>query len=283
MEVTLIGTGLMGFPMTKALLEASYDVTVYNRTIEKAAPLAEAGARTTNSPGEAVEAGECIILMVTDAEAIEEVLFSNDMIPLTGKTVIQMGTIAPDESRDFAKRIEKVGGDYLEAPVLGNKSDAAKGELFVMVGGTEEQFNRWNILLKTFGSLHYIGEVGTAAALKLALNQFIASLTATFGLSLRLIQKNGVDLDVFMDILRDSALYSPQYDKKLPRILQSDYSDPNFPTQHLLKDVDLMIQAANDADLEDAAIKGIRQVIRNAIDKGFVETDYSSLVEGITK
>ncbi|MBS1272143.1 MAG: 2-hydroxy-3-oxopropionate reductase [Candidatus Marinimicrobia bacterium] len=122
-----------------------------------------------------------------------------------------------------------------------------------------------------------------AAPLKLALNQLIASLTAAFGLSLELVRKNGVDLEIFMDILRDSALYSPQFNKKLPRILQQDYDDPNFPTKHLLKDVDLIVQAADSAGLENAGINGVRKIIKNAIEKGYGETDYSSLVEGLSE
>ena len=281
MRVTLTGTGLMGYPMVETLLNADYEVIAWNRTREKAEPLEAQGATIVETPAEAIREAECTILMVTDAAAIESVLFGNN-VDYMGKTIIQMGTIAPEESRDFSRRITNAGGDYLEAPVLGNKGHAADGELIVMVGGTMEQFNRWRILLKTFGkNLHHVGPIGSAAALKLALNQFIASITATFGLSLRLVQKNDVDTDLFMGILRDSALYSPQYDKKLPRILEQDYDDPNFPTQHLLKDVDLVIQAAETAHLETAAIDGVKKVIQNAMEKGFRETDYSSLVEGI--
>jgi len=282
MRVALLGTGLMGFPMVQTLIGEGHEVTAYNRTREKAEPLREEGATIAETSSEAITSAECTILMLTDAPAIEAELFGDSQIDFTSKTILQMGTIAPEESRDFAKLVKTKGGDYFEAPVLGNKSHAAKGELFVMVGGTESQFQRWKILLSAFGSLHHVGPVGSAAALKLALNQLIASLTAAFGLSLALVRKNDVHLELFMDILRDSALYSPQFDKKLPRILQQDYDDPNFPTKHLLKDVDLIVQAAESAGIESSGIVGVRQVIKNAMEKGYDETDYSSLVEGLT-
>ncbi len=117
--------------------------------------------------------------------------------------------------------------------------------------------------------------------MKLALNQLIASLTASFGLSLKFIQKNNGDLDLFMNILRESALYALQFDKKLSNFLKHDYSDPNFPTTHLLKDVNLMIQASEASGLETAALDGARRIIRHALDKGYGDVDYSSLVEGI--
>jgi len=282
MDVSLLGTGLMGYPMVKRLLENGHKVTAYNRTLSKALPLKDHGARVTGSPEEAFSSADCVILMLTDAAAIEETIFALPENNFSGKSILQMGTIAPEESIDFRDRITSMGGSYLEAPVLGNKHHAAKGELILMVGSTPEQFDQWKKFFQVFGESTYLaGEVGAAAAMKLALNQLIASLTASFGLSLKFIQKNNGDLDLFMHILRESALYAPQFDKKLSNFISQDYSDPNFPTTHLLKDVDLMIRASDASGLETAALDGVRRIIRHAIDRGYDSVDYSSLVEGI--
>lgn len=283
MDVSLFGTGLMGYPMVETLLEANLNVSVYNRTRKKASPLKKKGAQIAESPSEAMQRGEVNILVLTDAEAIETVLFDKNDIDFMGKTIIQMGTIAPEQSENFMKRIKSAGGDYFEAPVLGNKHHARQGELDVMVGGTDEQFQRWSQLLKIFGALRHVGPVGTAAALKLALNQLIASLSASFGLSLKLVQKRGVDVGMFMNILRDSALYAPQFDKKLDGWLHSDYSNPNFPTEHLLKDVELMLQASRAERLETSALEGVKLILNQAIEKGYKGQDYSSLIEGLEK
>ena len=86
----------------------------------------------------------------------------------------------------------------------------------------------------------HIGPVGSAAAIRLAMNQLICSLTTSFALSLGLIIREGIDIDIFMKILRDSALYAPTFDKKLQRMLERNYENPNFPAKHLLKDTNIL-------------------------------------------
>jgi 3-hydroxyisobutyrate dehydrogenase len=192
--------------------------------------------------------------------------------------VIQMSTIGPTESIAISEEVIAAGGNYLEAPVLGSIPEAKSGKLIVMVGSSTEQFQHWSELLQNFGpNPLYIGPVGAAAAAKLALNQLIASLTSAFGLSLGLIQHQGVNVDLFMQILRDSALYAPTFDKKLQKMLDRNFSNPNFPTKHLLKDTDLFITEARSAGLNTNSIEGVRRILDIAVDRGLAEEDYSSL------
>jgi len=281
MDIVVIGTGLMGYPIAEKLAQDDWNVIAWNRTESKAMLLEEVGARIAHSPREAIESAEVVILVLTDAPAITEVLFAGGTTDFANRTFIQMGTIAPQESREFHHKFISKDGDYFEAPVLGNKHHARDGELQIMIGGAEEQMNKWQTLLSSLGGLFYVGPIGSAAALKLALNHLIASLTASFSLSLELVRRNDVDVETFMDVLRDSALYSKQFDKKLSNMLEGDYSDPNFPTRHMLKDVNLAIDAAKSNQLETAAVEGVRKIIQNAIDQGFESNDYSSLFEGI--
>lgn len=281
MKIAVLGTGLMGYPIAEKLLQDDFEVIAYNRTRSKAEPLTELGGVIANSSKQAIDSADTILAVLTDAKAIEEVVFDCDTDAFSDRTLIQMSTIAPNESRNFDKQIRSLGGKYLEAPVLGNKHHARVGKLQIMIGGTESGALRYEKLFASLGTTFFVGPVGSAASLKLALNHLIASLTASFSLSLELVRRNEVAVETFMDVLRESALYSKQFDKKLTNMLESDYSDPNFPTQHLLKDVDLAIDAADTASLETSAVRGVRQVILNAIDKGFEQTDYSSLFEGI--
>jgi 3-hydroxyisobutyrate dehydrogenase len=170
------------------------------------------------------------------------------------------------------------GGEYLEAPVLGSIPEAQAGKLMVMVGAEPEQYQSHLKLLQHFGAEPLlIGPVGTAAALKLALNQLIASLTTSFALSLAFVQRQGVDVDVFMQILRESSLYAPTFDKKLQRMLTGNYANPNFPTKHLLKDTDLFISEAKSRGLDLSSIKGVRHILQTAVKMSFADADYSSL------
>ncbi|MEA5504443.1 NAD(P)-dependent oxidoreductase [Halotia wernerae UHCC 0503] len=279
MKVAFLGTGLMGLSMAQRLLAANIEVVAYNRTPEKLAPLQAAGAEVVTHPRHAIHAAECIILMLTDAAAIYHVLLSDtSWRTLEGRTIIQMGTITPTESQEIRDAVVGGGGEYIEAPVLGSIPEAKTGKLIVMVGAEPEQYQRHLELLQNFGSEPLlVGTVGTAAALKLALNQLIASLTTSFALSLAFIQRQGVDIDLFMQILRDSSLYAPTFDKKLQRMLDGNYTNPNFPTKHLLKDTDLFISEAKSLGLDLSSIEAIRQILQTAIKMSFANDDYSSL------
>ena len=137
MKVSFIGTGLMGRPMAERLLVPEHEVTVYNRTRERAEPLAAKGARVAASAREAIEAGEAVVFMVRDGAAVRDLLTEGESFPdLTGRTVIQMSTIASAESVALAADVRRAGGDYLEAPVLGSVPQATEGSLLVMVGGS---------------------------------------------------------------------------------------------------------------------------------------------------
>lgn len=282
MRIAWLGTGLLGRPMAEKLCEFEHEVTVWNRTADKAAPLAGHGASVASTSADAVRDAECVVLMLSDAKAIEQVLFTDGAADLTARAVIQMGTIASDESRDIAKRVATRGGEYLEAPVLGSIPQARARQLIVMVGSTSEQFEHWEPLLGCFGpDPLYVGDVGSAAAMKLALNQLIASLTSAFAYSLGLVRREGLDVDQFMNILRQSALYAATFDKKLPHMLSRDFSAANFPAQHMLKDVRLILQQGRAAGLETAALAGVERVLEKTVECGHALSDYSSLYDAV--
>ena len=269
----------MGQPMAQRLLEANLSVVAYNRTSSKLQPLAAAGAEIADSPAAVLEAADCVILMLANSQAIRDLILSS---PLAGRTVIQMGTIAPSESQEIHAAIAAANGDYLEAPVLGSIPQVKEGQLLVMVGATNAQFERWKGLLSHFGTEPMlIGPVGTAAAIKLALNQLIAALTGAFALSLGFVQQHGGDVEQFMQILRQSALYAPTFDKKLSRMSDRNFAEPNFPTKHLLKDIDLFLNEATQDGLNVSSLEGVRQVVQAVINSGFAEADYSSLYTAI--
>ena len=283
MKVALLGTGLMGRPMAERILAGGHELTVYNRSPDKAEPLRSLGAEIANTAAEAIESTTCVILMLADAPAIREVLFEKSPPPdLRERTVIQMGTISSTESIDFQRNVLEGGGDYLEAPVLGSTPEAREGNLLVMVGASKSQFDRWLDLLQCFGPEPLlIGEVGKASALKLALNQLIGSLTTGFALSLGFIEQQGVEVASFMNILRQSGLYAPTFDKKLKRMLDRDFTNPNFPSKHLVKDIELFRNEAHSLDLELDILEGISRILDLTVELGFADSDYSALFEAL--
>ena len=279
MQVGFIGIGLMGLPMAQRLLEAGVSLTVYNRTPDKLEGLKEKGAAIAPTPTALIHDCDCIILMLTNAAAVKEILLSDtNRAYLIGKTVIQMSTIAPSESRAICDEVVAAGGEYLEAPVLGSIPEVTAGKLIVMVGGAIEQFETYQPILSHFGSnVRLIGGVGTASALKLALNQLIGSLTSAFATSLSFVQQEGVEVDQFMEVLRGSALYAPTFDKKLQRMLEQNYANPNFPTKHLAKDMKLFQAESESLGLDIHLPAAVNQILLEAINRGFAEADYCAL------
>ncbi len=280
-NIGVIGTGLMGTPIAQRLLPQTEQLTVYNRTVSKTTSLQALGANVAATVAEVFARSDVVILMLTDAAAIAELLFT-PAVSLAGRTVIQMGTIAPQESQDLHDRIVALSGHYLEAPVLGSIPEATSGNLIVMVGGSAADFERWRSLLTTLGpNPTFVGPVGQAAAVKLALNQLIGALTTAFGLSLALTQAAGVAPECFMEILRQSALYAPTFDKKLTRMLEQNYAHPNFPVKHLLKDMQLFDQAAGAAGLPTGMLEPIVELLQRTIAADLGSADYSALFSQI--
>ncbi len=263
----------MGLPMAQRLIATGHSVTAYNRTSSKLAGLS--GATIATSPSDAIVASECVVLMLTNAAAIREVLSQAD---LRDRTIIQMSTISPNESRAIRAEVVAAGGSYLEAPVLGSIPEAKSGKLIVMVGAEPEQFEQWKPLLQDLGENPVlIGSVGSAATVKLALNQLIGSLTSAFAASLGLVLRQNVDVEAFMQIVRQSALYAPTFDKKLQRMIDRDFANPNFPTKHLQKDMNLFLETARSSNLETASVEGVQQILTQAIARHLADLDYAAL------
>ncbi len=281
MTIALLGTGLLGRAIAERLQSVGHTVTVYNRTASKALPLQACGITVVTRPEQAMAQADCVVLMLADAAAIRAVLLTPaSLAVLRGKTVIQMGTIAQEESLALQAEIERVGGAYCEAPVLGSLAETKAGTLIVMIGGTEGQFDQWGPLFRSLcREPRLVGPVGKAASLKLALNQLIVAEISAFALSLGLVQRAGVPVDTFMAILRESALFAPAFEKKLPRLLTRDYQHPNFSTRHLLKDVELFLKEASGYELTTSSLEGIKPVLDRTIAQGLGDSDYSAIFE----
>jgi 3-hydroxyisobutyrate dehydrogenase len=270
--------------MAVRLAGAGHEVVVHNRTRAKAEQLAAHNIVVAESVADAIAGSECAMTMLADGPTTAAALLKGETrSALKGATVIQMATIGPWESEEIAAQVVELDGEYLEAPVLGSTPQASAGELLVMVGSSEDQFDKWSELLADLGpEPRWVGHVGQAAALKLALNQLIASMTAAFALSLGIVTREGIPADLFMDILRQSALYAPTFDKKLGMMIDRDFANPHFPVHLLLKDVELINTEAELLGLDSRAISGVRDVIRAALRDGWVDDDYSAIYNAIS-
>jgi 3-hydroxyisobutyrate dehydrogenase len=289
-DIGIIGIGLMGHAFVERFLSQGFTVRIYNRSQNNIKDLSDNGVIVCSTADELIRLSSTIILMLSDADAINNLLRldnpgdkqADKQEDLQGKTILQMATISPRQSKEIGEAISSCGGHYLEAPVLGSIPEAKTGTLIIMAGGSKDVFEDILPALQVLGSApRYIGETGSAAALKLAMNQLIAALTAGFSLSLGYAIKNGVDTDVFMDTVRESALYAKTYDKKLQKYLHRDFGTANFSTRHLLKDIRLFIDDAKAAGLNTDALEGIERITNLTVENGLDLMDYSSIYQQI--
>ena len=277
-RIALLGTGLLGSAIGQRLMHQGVDVAVWNRRPERCQSLLDSGATEITQLAFAAQNSEAIITVLRDGPVTQQVVA--ELGDLKERCVIPMGTMGVSEIRHLNQQIRSQNGQCLEAPVLGSKPQATSGTLLVMAGGTPDLFNQQRALLSLLcANPMLVGPIGSGAATKLALNQLIASLTHSFSLSLQLIQRAGVPVETFMAILRPSALYAPTFDKKLQRMLDHTYADPNFSTALLRKDLRLFLEEATSAGLQDQGLSGLLSLLEQAKDTDLDEQDYCALHE----
>jgi len=276
--IGVIGLGLMGTAMARRLAECGWTVVGYNRHPRKVEGIAVAAGLAQTA-----EQADTLWLMVSDFNACREVIDGLGEAGLRGHVVINSSTIAPAESAELARRVEALGSEYLEAPVLGSIPQAQMGTLQLLLGGPEDLVARLDDVLMALGTPTHFGEVRSGAGAKLAFNQLIGSLTAAFSMSLGLVQREGVDVDKFMATLRDSALYAPTFDKKLDNMLGHSFEKANFPLKHLLKDIRLFTRSACGQGIDTHLLIGLQHVLEEGVYAGHGNHDYSSLFESIVR
>ena len=280
MKIGIIGTGILGSSIAKRLAESENDIFAYNRTLEKVKPLEKYGVKVSKSVNEVFENCDFIISVLADFKANNETF--STISKFSDKIFIQMGTLSPDENKELGKLFNSKNIQYLESPVLGSRKEAESGRLIIMVSGDKSIYNQCISIFEILSENYkYIGCLGKASSLKLALNHLIASLTASFSLSLGIIQKSEVDVEIFMDILKTSALYAPTFEKKLDNMLTRNFEGPNFTTKHLLKDVNLIKDHSEKLNLDTSVLDAVKNIIQKALNMDLSEKDYSSIFNSI--
>lgn len=261
----------MGVPMAAHVARAGHDLTVWNRT-----PGGGSDFREAPTVAAAVEGAEIIVLMLFGPDSVRAVLAEVLTAATAGALVLNATTIDPGSAHDFAAACAGGGLRYVEAPVAGSVKPATDGTLGVFVGGAASDFAEALPLLELWGDperILHVGGVGSASALKLCVNQGLGVMAAGLGESLRLGRDLGVDRDVLLQVLSQTA-YGWYLAQKLPMITSSDYSGTTFSLDLMEKDLHLAL-AATDSELRVTA--ACHDLAHRALDAGHSGSDYAAL------
>jgi 3-hydroxyisobutyrate dehydrogenase len=280
-KIAFLGVGSMGTPMATRLLNAGHDVTVWNRSVPRTAPFAQAGASVAESPAGAADGVEFAITMLATPEAVDTVLFGRDGIASalsSGQTWIDMSTVGPDVFRSAAARLPS-GVAAVDAPVRGSIAEATDGRLHVYVGAGDEDFERVRAVLEVFGDVHRVGGPGAGAAMKLVVNTTLAASMVAAGEALALGRALGLDQSSVLDVLADSPV-GPTVRAKRADIAAGRYP-PSFRLSLAAKDMRLAVDAANQAGVSLKTAETVRRWLDETAEHGAAELDFSAVVATI--
>jgi 3-hydroxyisobutyrate dehydrogenase-like beta-hydroxyacid dehydrogenase len=266
----------MGGPMALRLIEAGHEVAVWSFSSAKADAFVAKGAVACATPAEAARRSECVFLCVGDTEMARKVILGKDGLiegATEGSIIVDCSTIAPSASKAIAAELQAKGIAFLDAPCTGSKAGAEGGTLTFMVGGPKETFEKVKPWFEAMGKLlYYCGGPGMGLHAKLSQNMILGSLLQAFNESMVLATKAGVDPEMMLDILNNSAARSGMISAKAPMVLARDFTT-NFSVKWLEKDMALMLDSAAELNVPVPVTALSRQMYRAAIAKGFGEDD----------
>ena len=278
MKVAVLGIGLMGYRMTQRLLEAGHEVHVWNRTHERALPLADLGATVHASAPQAAAAAECVITMLENGPVVGEVLFDlgTAQARAAGTLVIDMSSIRPSEARDHAARLGERGVAHLDAPVSGGTVGAEQGTLAIMAGGRLQDYQRALPLFSALGRPTHVGPHGAGQMAKLA-NQMIVGITiGAVAEALLFAAKGGADMAKVREAIQGGFADSRILQLHGQRMVERDFT-PHGRLSVQLKDMRNALATAQEIGF-DAPITQLFEALYAAGDEhGLGGLDHSGL------
>lgn len=258
-----VGLGIMGVPMVKRLLDKEYEVAVWNLEPERAEAVTSAGAAWCEGPAEVRAAAEILLFCVLDGDAVEECCFGEKGIVRSrsgADILIDCSTISPERTRDLAQRLEAAAGmSWVDAPISGGPGPAEKGELTIMAGGNDSDFERVRPVLETLGAnVMHMGPLGAGQATK-NINQAIVGVNYVLMAEiLALAKAAGIDANAVPDALRGGMADSVILQRIYSQMSRRDFEPPKAYARQLAKDLRSVRQFHSGLDLDlplvDAAV-----------------------------
>lgn len=279
-RVGFIGVGNMGSRMSGRLLEAGYQVTVYDRTQRNMQMLAKRGAATAASPRKLAEECDIIMSSVTNDTAVKAVMFGPEGAiagAREGTIFIDLSTVHPATSRRVFESAMAKGAAMLDATVSGSTPQAEQGTLVIMVGGEKPVYEQCKPLLSVLGKeVTYIGPSGSGTTMKLVVNTLLGAGLQALAEAVALGEKAGLNKDILLDLLGRTAVISPAHKMKLENVRQQKYP-ATFPVRLMHKDFGLIMRLAEELSVPMPATAAAQQMCSAQNAMGLDE-DYSSTI-----
>ena len=282
-NVGFIGLGIMGSRMAANLRRAGHDLTVFNRTRERAEAWAEEhGGTVAATPAEVGAAADIVITMVVDGPQVRAMLLGDDSVTEgagEGTLCVDMSTISPTQTRQIGAALGEGGIRFIDAPVTGSSPRAEDGTLTIMAGGDAADFEQARPLLEVMGKLVlHVGELGQGQVVKLINNAVAATNASTLAQALVVGRATGVDLDSLVAVMAAGSGGSAMLDLKAGPMREHDYSTL-FKLEHMLKDVRLCLEEGQAAGVPFPAAADTREVLSAAMGRGLGDADFAALLE----
>jgi 3-hydroxyisobutyrate dehydrogenase-like beta-hydroxyacid dehydrogenase len=277
--VGLIGLGNMGTAVAERLLEAGVPLAVYNRTRAKAEALEARGAAVADTAVALARDVDVVLTSVADDQALEAVAgdVAEGARPRT--VLVDMSTVSPAVSARVAAVTDSAGLEYLRAPVSGNPTVVRAGNLSFIVSGPRETLERVEPVLRAIGpTIHHVGDEEQARVVKLAINLMIGGLAELMSEALVLGEAAGVSREALLEVMGESAAGAPFVKYKTEPLLRDDYS-ATFTTALMEKDIDLILEAADDNGVELPLALELKALLRAAIEAGYGRDDFIALFQ----
>jgi 3-hydroxyisobutyrate dehydrogenase/2-hydroxy-3-oxopropionate reductase len=282
-KLGFLGLGIMGYPMARNLMQAGHDVAVWSHTTAKAQELASShGGRFAATPAEAARGAECVFLCVGDSSMSEQVILGENGVAsgaAKDSVVVDASTVSPSSSRRIGSKLSESGIHFLDAPCTGSKPGAEGGNLTFMIGGDQSVYERVKPYFEPMGKkLFFCGGPGMGLHAKLTQNLILSNLLQAFNEGMVLASKAGVDPELMLEVLDNSAAKSGLISFKAPYVFRRDFST-NFSVKWMHKDIGLMLESASELDVPLPLTGLTQQMFRAAIARGYGEDDICSTIK----
>ena len=283
--IGFVGLGHMGGNMAARYLAAGYRVYGSARSQEHARPLLDAGLSWCDTARELTAAVDVVFTSIPDDATLRAVASGPDGILAAlgpAKTWVDVSTVSPRVSRELAERARALGADMLDAPVSGSVPQVQSGSLTIMVGGSEQAYERVQPLLRELGAATRIGGNGQGLVLKLAINISLAVQMLAFSEGLLLAERDGVDGGLAAKVMTEAPIASPMLKARAPLVL--DLPDEAwFAVGMMRKDIRLALETAAELELPLPSARAAEEVLTEAMELGFEQRDIAALFQVLAR